>query len=130
MKKYAYILILVLFIAGVVWLIETPGKSGMLDAFATCITDSGAKFYGAFWCPHCAAQKARFGNSAKLLPYIECSNPDGQSQNATCNNLGITTYPTWYFASSTAPGGYEVVTGEQELADLSARTSCPLPSTD
>ena len=27
-----------------------PGK---YDTFASCIKESGALFYGAFWCPHC-----------------------------------------------------------------------------
>ena len=117
---------------GIVWLIVTPGKPGKLDAFAKCIKDSGAKFYGAFWCPHCAAQKARFGKSADYLPYIECSNPDGQSQNQTCTDIGITTYPTWYFPTTTSPTAtttaYDVIKGEQELVDLANRTSCPLPA--
>lgn len=126
MKKLLYIVIVLALIGGVVWLIKTPGKAGKLDAFATCIKDSGAKFYGAFWCPHCQAQKARFGASAKLLPYIECSTPDGQGQLAVCKDLGINTYPTWYFASTTSDKP-DIVTGEQELTDLAARTSCVLP---
>ncbi len=36
------------------------------------LSASGAKFYGAYWCPHCADQKAMFGQAAALLPYIEC----------------------------------------------------------
>lgn len=127
MKKILYIIVALAFIGGVVWLIVTPGKAGKLDAFATCIKDSGAKFYGAFWCPHCQAQKARFGTSAKLLPYIECSTPDSQGQTQVCKDLGITTYPTWYFPvpGTTTP---EIIVGEQELTDLASRTSCPLPS--
>src|SRR6185295_13418043 len=130
MKKALYIIVILALIGGVVWLIVTPGKAGKLDAFAQCIKDSGAKFYGAFWCPHCQAQKARFGASAKLLPYIECSTPDAQGQTQVCKDLGISTYPTWYYASSTASGGYEIVTGEQELTDLAAKTSCQLPATN
>jgi hypothetical protein len=127
MKKYLYILIALEFFGGVIWLIVTPGKAGKLDAFATCIKDSGAKFYGAFWCPHCQAQKARFGTSEKLLPYIECSTPDAQGQTQVCKDLGINTYPTWYFASTTSDTP-DIVTGEQELTDLAERTSCPLPT--
>lgn len=122
MKKIIYILIGVAFVGGVVFLIATPGKAGKLDAFAKCITDSGAKFYGAFWCPHCQRQKARFGASAHLLPYIECSTPDGQSQTQVCNDKGIQTYPTWYFANATTS-----VVGEQELTDLARETGCVLP---
>jgi hypothetical protein len=93
---------------------------GQLDAFASCLKDSGATFYGAFWCPHCQAQKALFGKSVKLLPYVECSNPDGKSQNATCNAKGIEGYPTWVF-----PDGSRL-TGEQTLETLSSKTNCPI----
>src|SRR5471030_1004155 len=70
----------------------TPGK---YDAFAQCIKDSGATFYGAFWCPHCQAEKKNFGTSAHLLPYVECSNPDGNGQTQICIDKAITSYPTW-----------------------------------
>ena len=93
---------------------KTPGK---LDTFAQCITDSGAKFYGAFWCPHCQAQKAAFGKSAKLLPYIECSNPD-KTQTQVCKDAGITGYPTWVFADGTQ------ASGEVPLQNLAEKTSC------
>ncbi|MFZ2620990.1 MAG: thioredoxin domain-containing protein [Minisyncoccia bacterium] len=125
MKKYLYIIAILIVISGVVWLIMTPGKPGKLDAFAQCIKDKGAIFYGAFWCPHCQAQKARFGKSAKLLPYVECSTPDGKDQLQVCKDLSINTYPTWYFASSTSDKK-DVVTGEIELVDLALKTSCPL----
>ncbi len=106
------------------WLIMTPGKPGQLDAFATCLKDQGVKFYGAFWCPHCQAQKALFGRSAKLLPYVECSNPDGNTQNQTCTNAHIESYPTWVFPTAS---GTATSTGEQTLADLSSKSSCPFP---
>jgi thiol-disulfide isomerase/thioredoxin len=126
MNKILYIIIGLAFLVGVAWLIVTPGKPGELDAFATCIKDSGAKFYGAFWCPHCQNQKALFGRSAKLLPYIECSTPDGKSQLSVCKDLDIKTYPTWYFASSTATTT-EIITGEITLEGLAMKTSCVLP---
>ena len=37
--------------------VVVPGK---YDGFAQCLKDKGATFYGAFWCPHCKAQKALF----------------------------------------------------------------------
>ena len=70
---------------------------GPLDGFATALKDSGAVFYGAFWCPHCQAEKKLFGNSERLLPYVECSALDGNSQNQTCNDQKIEGYPTWFF---------------------------------
>ena len=120
-KKALWILVVLVFIGGVVWLIRTPGKPGRLDTFATCLKDSGTKFYGTFWCPHCQNQKAMFGSSAKLLPYIECSTPDGKDQLQVCTEAGVTGYPTWMF-----PDG-SVKTGEVPLETLSEATKCPLP---
>lgn len=126
MNKYIYYVIALAFIAGVVWLVMTPGKPGKYDTFAQCLGEKGAIFYGAFWCPHCQNQKAMFGRSARLLPYTECSTPNGQGQLAVCKDLGINTYPTWYFASSTSENP-DIVTGEISLEELAVRTSCPLP---
>lgn len=126
MKKYIYILIGLLIIVGVVWLIVIPGKSGApgkYDQFAQCLKDKGAIFYGAFWCPHCQAQKADFGNSVKYLPYVECSTPDGQSQTQVCKDAGIVEYPTWQFNASTT----DRLTGQVELKTLAEKTSCVLP---
>ena len=56
---------------------------------------SGAKMYGAYWCPHCATQKTLFGQAADQIPYVECD-PEGEnSQTALCQQKGITAYPTW-----------------------------------
>jgi thiol-disulfide isomerase/thioredoxin len=120
-NKFIVVLIVILLITGIVWLIKTPGKSGKLDAFASCIKDSGAIFYGAFWCPHCQNQKAMFGSSAKLLPYVECSTPDGNSQLPLCTDAGVKGYPTWQFADGTRESG------EVSLEKLSEKTNCPLP---
>lgn len=123
MNKLVYYLIFLAFVGGVVWLIVTPGKAGKLDTFATCIKDSGALFHGAFWCPHCQNQKSIFGSSAKLLPYIECSTPDGNGQLPVCEQKGIKTYPTWYLPDGTTQEG------ELSLEELSKATNCPLPVT-
>ena len=99
----------------------SPIASGKLDSFAQCIKDSGAIFYGAFWCPHCQAQKKMFGSSTKLLPYVECSTPDGNGQLEQCRVKDVKNYPTWDF-----PDGSRL-TGEQQLALLAEKTKCALP---
>lgn len=114
--------VLILFVVGVVWLIKTPGKPGELDTFASCLSEAGAKFYGAFWCPHCQNQKAMFGSSARLLPYIECSTPDGSGQLPICTDAGVTGYPTWEFADGEREGGV------LSLERLSEVTQCELPA--
>ncbi len=128
MKKYGYILIVLVFLAGVVYLITAPGKPGEYDGFAQCVKDKGAVFYGAFWCPYCQTQKAKFGKSAKLLPYVECSTPDSRGQTQICKDVGITTYPTWHFTDDVSTTT-RVITGLMELEDLSRETGCELPVT-
>lgn len=100
---------------------NVPAGPGKYDGFAQCLKDKGAVFYGAFWCSHCQAQKELFGSSVKLLPYVECSTPDGSSQTKECDEKNITGYPTWEFADGTR------LTGEVPLEKLSEKTSCPLP---
>jgi hypothetical protein len=92
-----------------------PGK---YDNLAQCITNSGTKFYGAFWCSHCQAQKRAFGKSAKLLPYIECSTPNGKDRLQQCVDAGIKGYPTWIYPDGTTQSG------EVPLAVLAEKTSC------
>ena len=114
----AIVVALVLLAMSAFWYRSQPGK---LDTFAQCLGEKGATFYGAFWCPHCQNQKALFGNSAKLLPYIECSTSDGKQQLQICSDAGITGYPTWEFANG------ERLSGEVELKVLSEKTGCELP---
>src|SRR5690606_1699273 len=104
-QKWLWIGVFILFVVGVVWLVRTPGRPGQLDAFASCLAEEGATFYGAFWCPHCQNQKAMFGRSARLLPYVECSTPDGRGQLQLCTDAGITGYPTWIFEDGTIETG-------------------------
>lgn len=65
-------------------------------SLAEHLAKSNVKFYGAYWCPHCADQKEMFGSSAHRLPYIECS-PYGPeaAQAEACRERGIQSYPTW-----------------------------------
>ena len=67
-----------------------------LEALATHLHDSGARFYGAYWCPACQEQKALFTASADRLPYVECT-PEGRSgpRAVECLTHDIQEYPTW-----------------------------------
>mgnify|MGYP001791535664 FL=1 len=62
---------------------------------AEYLSNTGAKMYGAYWCPHCARQKQLFGNAAQLIPYIECDPRGANAQVDLCNTVGISAYPTW-----------------------------------
>ena len=105
-----------------------PAGPGKYDTFAQCIKDSGATFYGAFWCPHCQAQKKLFGSSAKLLPYVECSTSDGRNQLQVCKDKNIQGYPTWILADGTIiPNDTPLPGSGVKLETLAAKTSCVLP---
>jgi thiol-disulfide isomerase/thioredoxin len=97
------------------------GSAASMASFAQCIEKSGAKFYGASWCPHCQSQKALFGQSAGLLPYTECSINNGAGVSSLCLNKSITAYPTWDFKDGTRK------TGTQSLAALAQATGCVAP---
>lgn len=67
-----------------------------LQALTIHLTKTGAKFYGAYWCPRCQEQKALFKASAKRLPYVECSSGGrGSPLTPPCVANDIRSYPTW-----------------------------------
>jgi hypothetical protein len=125
MNKQTIISILIIIVAlGAIifFAVEADKKPGKLDSFAMCLGESGATFYGAFWCPACQQQKQIFGRkSADLLPYTECSTPDGNDQTQVCIDAEIESYPTWEFADG------ERLTGVTQLTTLAEKTSCELP---
>jgi hypothetical protein len=119
---YYFIGISVLLIVGLFgYRFYSENQPGQYDEFAQCIADSGATFWGAFWCPHCAEQKKLFGSSVQYLPYHECSLPNGQGQNEDCNAAGIKGYPTWDFANG------ERIARVLTLQELADQTGCTLP---
>ena len=59
------------------------------------LSETGAKMYGAYWCPHCATQKEYFDGVVDRLPYVECD-PEGiGAQPELCVEMQIWAYPTW-----------------------------------
>lgn len=80
---------------------------------AKYLQSSGARMYGAFWCPHCQRQKELFGREAwKYIDYIECSPKGYKAKYATCIDQKVDGYPTWKFGNGKSQGG------EMELADI------------
>ena len=108
-------------VGGISWYVMRTQGPGPLDGFAQCLKDKGALFYGAFWCPHCQNQKAMFGSSARLLPYVECSTLDSAGQLPVCQEKKIEGYPTWTFADGSRESG------EVPLEKLAEKTGCALP---
>lgn len=125
-NKKIFLLIIGILILGTIGAVllrssSTPAGPGKYDAFATCLKEKGATFYGAFWCPHCQSQKKLFGSSVKLLPYVECSTADASGQLQVCKDKKIDGYPTWEFADGSR------LNGEIPLQQLADKTSCTLP---
>ena len=87
-----------------------------LKALATHLHDSGARFYGAYWCPACQEQKELFTASVDRLPYIECT-PEGRGgpRAVDCLTQNIEQYPTWIIDGERHTG----VVGVKRLGRLS-----------
>ncbi|MFZ1019543.1 MAG: hypothetical protein WAN61_00930 [Minisyncoccia bacterium] len=104
---------------------NAPAGPGKYDGFAQCLVSKGAKFYGAFWCPHCQAQEKDFQMTRQALEtaglYAECSTPDASGQTQICIDKKIQSYPTWIFADGSQ------LTGEIPLQQLADKTGCVLP---
>ena len=76
--------------------------------------------YGAFWCPHCARTKARFGSAFKYIEYIECD-PKGENQQAElCIEKKIENYDTWEFANG------EWLVGEPSFEAMAEKSGCSI----
>jgi hypothetical protein len=90
-----------------------------LGELAQCISESGAVFYGAHWCPVCRHQRESFGEHAGALPYFECyDGPKAAGMNDRCAEAGVRAVPTWVFSD----GRVEV--GEMTPAALATATGC------
>jgi len=113
-----WLVVLLIIVAGIGVSVFAGRGPGKYDKLAQCLKDSGTVYYGAFWCPHCQATNRMFGKSKKLLPYVECSTPDGQGQLQVCKDKKVTNYPTWIF-----PDG-NILTGERTVKELAEASGC------
>ena len=93
-----------------------PPENPELKALAMHLEETGALYYGAFWCPNCQNQRRIFGRSADRLPYVECS-PQGRAGGVAfeCVSNNIAAYPTWDIAGRR----YQRVLSIEELTRLS-----------
>ena len=107
-----------LVVTGVIWVVAKGSGPGPADALAQCLTDKGVKMYGAYWCPHCQAQKKLFGASWKYVNYAECSLPGGGGQTQVCNDAKIEGYPTWILSNG------KRLEGEQSFENLAKAAGC------
>lgn len=116
-KIFVYVAALAVLLGGLIyWADRNSTAPGKFDELASCLRDKGVTMYGAAWCPHCQNQKNEFGNSFRLVPYVEC--PDNPT---VCIEKKVESYPTWIF-----PGDKRLV-GEQSLEKLAEGAGCPVP---
>jgi hypothetical protein len=95
---------------------QAPDKRNDL---AQCLTDKGTKMYGAYWCPHCQAQKKLFGRAFSKVTYIECAVPGNpREQTQACKDANISGYPTWVYPDGSRSNG------EQTLSELAEKSGC------
>jgi Zn ribbon nucleic-acid-binding protein len=120
MKRTFWIGLAVIAVIILAIILVSSSGSSQYDNFAQCLTDKGTKMYGAYWCPHCQAQKKLFGSSWDKVDYVECATPGSNQQNQVCNDAGIKGYPTWIF------GDGKSISGELSLQQLSSFTGCSL----
>lgn len=85
-------------------------------ALAEHLSKTGAKMYGAYWCPHCHDQKQLFGNEAfKKVKYLECAPDATNNQVDLCKAANLEGFPSWEINGKIYSGTKSL----SELADLS-----------
>ena len=98
--------------------LPTATPSSLVAPLAKYLTDHGAAMYGAYWCSHCADQKAMFGDALRYVHYVECD-PAGKDANPVlCTQKGINAYPTWEIGGQFYQGTLSL----EQLASLSGFT--------
>ncbi len=88
-------------------------------ALAQHLTSVKARFFGAWWCNHCAHQKELLGREAMThITYVECDLRGLNPQRDLCIASRVPGFPTWEIKGNRYTG---VQTLEQ-LADVSGYT--------
>lgn len=84
-------------VVGAVGVFLDPASSATEEqqTLARHLAQTGARFYGAYWCPACRRQKELFGGAAELLPYVECDSRGARARPEACAAAGVKSYPTW-----------------------------------
>ena len=117
MRKILIIILILLALGLLILFFNQPQESkASLDSFAQCLAEKGVTMYGADWCPHCQNEKKAFGDSFRLIPYVECPKEPQRCLAAMVNG-----YPTWIFQDGRR------LEGEQGIEKLSAESGCALP---
>jgi uncharacterized membrane protein/glutaredoxin len=90
--------------AAFIFAMPAGGAAGFEGALARHLRETGAVMYGAHWCPHCAEQKALFGDAAKDVPYVECAADAVNGRPDLCEKAGVKVFPTWIMGTERREG--------------------------
>jgi len=75
--------------------VDVASTSGQV-ALAKHLRQTGATFFGAYWCRFCSKQRSLFGaEAAAVLPYVECAEDGYKSSSTACQRRDVNAYPTW-----------------------------------
>jgi uncharacterized membrane protein/glutaredoxin len=97
------------------WEMTSVSEAAEID-LAKHLKATGAKMYGAFWCPHCFEQKQLLGKKAvEEMTYIECAAEGENPQPDVCTAAKIQSFPTWEINGKFEPG----IKTPEELAKAS-----------
>jgi len=90
---------------GVGWEIKSTSGTAEIE-LAKHLTQTGAKMYSAYWCPHCYEQKQLFGKEAwAQVSSVECAaDAKKNPQPEACTKAGIEGFPTWIIDGKLDPG--------------------------
>ena len=93
-----------------------PEQGSSLENLAKCLSERGMKFYGAYWCSWCKKEKELFGEAVEYLPYVECVDEETKEMTAECQEVGISSFPTWQLPNGELSSGFKSI---EELSELS-----------
>jgi hypothetical protein len=100
------------------WIVTSRSGTDEIS-LAAHLQKTGAKLYGAWWCPHCYEQKQLFGQEAVTASFkslaIECAEDGLNPQTELCRQQKIQGFPTWIIRGQAYPG----VQSPEQLAKLS-----------
>ena len=101
---------------GVGWEIKSTSTAAEIE-LAKHLTQTGAKMYSAYWCPHCYEQKQLFGKEAwAQVTNVECAaDAKKNAQPEACTKAGIKGFPTWIING-------KIDSGTKKLAKLAELT--------
>jgi len=97
---------------------DTTSNVPYVEKLAQHLSSNGVILYGAYWDQKTEEQKKLFGDSARLVDYVECDQAGTDPNPDECVAQNITVYPTWVYQEKQ----YQNIQSLAELAKISGFT--------